>query len=287
MGEPRGPEFTVGAVATRLGVPVATLRSWNQRYGIGPPAQRPGAHRRYSEADIATVRRMIELVRTGATAAGAARRALAEADPAAADRGALLAAARRLEPDVALTVLITRLARDGVVGTWNRLCRPAFEAIVTGQTGGQGLIEVEHLLSWATIAALHRMFPPVRRPPSQPPVLLACTAGENHVLPLEVLRAALAEQGIVALLLGAAVPDSAVADALSHHDRPCVLMLWSQMVATATRGTIGAGQRAAAGVLVAGPGWSTVPLPPEVPYVGTLEDALETVRNLIDRRGAA
>ncbi|MGY1943670.1 MerR family transcriptional regulator [Nocardia asiatica] len=276
--EPPATEYTVGAVAARLGVPVATLRSWNQRYAIGPPRERTGAHRRYSEADIATLRRMIGLVRAGATPASAARQALdeAETDPAAADRGALLTAAEGLEPDIALTLLTARLARDGVVSTWNTLCRPVFAAIVAGQERGRGLIEVEHLLSWVTIAALHRVFPPARRPRSQAPILLACTAGENHVLPIEVLRAALAERGIVALLLGAAVPDSALTDALSHQRRPSVLLLWAQTRATAGPETVSA-VRPAARVLVAGPGWASVPLPSEVVYVRALEDALDAL----------
>ncbi|MGW4094644.1 MerR family transcriptional regulator [Nocardia sp. NPDC004750] len=269
--------YAVGAVAKRLGVPVATLRSWNQRYAIGPPRHRPGAHRRYSESDITTLRRMIALIEAGATPAGAAQQALAEAPRASEGRSALLVAAEQLEPDVALTLIMARLARDGVVATWNGLCRPAFGTIVAAQDAGRGLIEVEHLLSWAVIAGLHRMFPPVRRPGSQPPVLLACTAGENHVLPLEVLRAALAERGVVALLLGAAVPDSALTEALAHHDRPCVLVLWSQLPATATAGTLRAVRETAGRLLVAGPGWSTVRLPPEAPYVATLEEALEVL----------
>ncbi|MEU2036994.1 MerR family transcriptional regulator [Nocardia niwae] len=280
MAEEQAARYTVGAVATRLGIPVATLRSWNQRYAIGPPRDGPGVHRRYSEADIATLRRMIELVRAGAAPAGAARQALAEAPEAAVDRSALLGAVERLEPDVALTIIMARLAHDGVVATWNGLCRPAFATIVTGQADGRGLIEVEHLLSWSVIAGLHRMFPPVRRPGFQPPILLACTAGENHVLALEVLRAALAERGIVALLLGAAVPDAALTDAIAHHDRPCVLMLWSQVPATASPETIHAVRLVAQRVLVAGPGWSAVRLPPEVPYVRTLEDALEILPEL-------
>ncbi|WP_039801441.1 MerR family transcriptional regulator [Nocardia araoensis] len=278
MVDDQSARYAVGAVAKRLGVPVATLRSWNQRYAIGPPSRLPGAHRRYSDSDIAILRRMIELVGAGATPAGAADQARAEAARASDGRSAVLIAAERLEPDVALTLIVARLARDGVVTTWNELCRPAFATIVAGQDGGRGLIEVEHLLSWAVIAGLHRMFPPVRRPGSQPPILLACTAGENHVLPLEVLRAALAERGIVALLLGAAVPDSALVQAVAHHDRRCVLVLWSQLPATATPETIRAVREVAVRVLVAGPGWPTVGLPPGAIYIATLEDALEALR---------
>lgn len=278
MVDEQSARYAVGAVAKRLGIPVATLRSWNQRYGIGPPSHARGAHRRYRESDIATLRRMIELIAAGAAPAGAARQALAEARRESEGHSALLVAADQLQPDVALTLIVAGLARDGVVATWNGLCRPAFATIVAGQADGRGLIEVEHLLSWAVIAGLHRMFPPAQRPRCQPPILLACTAGEHHVLPLEVLRAALAERGLVAVLLGAAVPDSALTDALSHYDRPCALVLWSQLPASATPETIRAAGASAARVLVAGPGWSTVELPPEVSYVTTVEDALAALR---------
>ncbi|WP_280262986.1 hypothetical protein [Nocardia abscessus] len=103
---------------------------------------------------------------------------------------------------------------------------------------------------------------------------------------VEVLRAALAERGIVTLLLGAAVPDSALTDALSYYRRPCLLMLWSQMPETATPKTLCAVRPAAQRVLVAGPGWATVTLPSEVLYVRSLEDALETLSELGRRHGA-
>ncbi|MFQ6227774.1 hypothetical protein [Nocardia sp. NPDC002869] len=34
--------FTVGTVAQALDIPVATLRSWNQRYGPGTSPPQPG-----------------------------------------------------------------------------------------------------------------------------------------------------------------------------------------------------------------------------------------------------
>ena len=36
----------VAAVARRLGVAPATLRTWDRRYGLGPSVHAPGAHRR-------------------------------------------------------------------------------------------------------------------------------------------------------------------------------------------------------------------------------------------------
>ncbi|WP_280389222.1 MerR family transcriptional regulator, partial [Nocardia wallacei] len=69
--------YTVRAVAERLGIPTATLRSWNHRYDIGPPRDRPGRHRLYTEADITQLERMVDLIRGGASPAGAAMLALA------------------------------------------------------------------------------------------------------------------------------------------------------------------------------------------------------------------
>ena len=57
-------------------MPTATLRSWNQRYGVGPPEHSPGQHRLYSETDIAIVRRMYELIAQGASPRSAARAAI-------------------------------------------------------------------------------------------------------------------------------------------------------------------------------------------------------------------
>ena len=67
------PLYPVGVVADRIGVPTATLRSWNQRYGIGPAGHDPGRHRLYTEADIAAVRRMQQMIDQGASARSAAR----------------------------------------------------------------------------------------------------------------------------------------------------------------------------------------------------------------------
>src|SRR5215203_2780333 len=50
---PPDPRLTVAAVARRLGVAPATLRTWDRRYGLGPTLHTAGAHRRYSRADAA------------------------------------------------------------------------------------------------------------------------------------------------------------------------------------------------------------------------------------------
>ncbi|MET0415607.1 MAG: MerR family transcriptional regulator, partial [Actinoplanes sp.] len=49
--------LTAGAVARRLGVAVTTLRTWHQRYGLGPSRHEAGHHRRYSAEDMDRLQR--------------------------------------------------------------------------------------------------------------------------------------------------------------------------------------------------------------------------------------
>lgn len=71
------PGLAVAAVARRLGVAPATLRTWDRRYGLGPSAHAAGAHRRYSEDDIARLMVMRRLALEGVAPVDAARAALA------------------------------------------------------------------------------------------------------------------------------------------------------------------------------------------------------------------
>ena len=83
-GDPSAPRYTVAAVARRLGVAPATLRTWARRYGLGPSGHVSGAHRRYTASDLARLQRMRRLTLQGVTPSDAARLALVEPsqDPA-------------------------------------------------------------------------------------------------------------------------------------------------------------------------------------------------------------
>ncbi|MGW6540151.1 MerR family transcriptional regulator [Streptomyces sp. NPDC055051] len=67
--------ITTGAVARRLGVSPTTVRSWDQRYGIGPAARVDGKHRRWSAADVAMLEEMCRLTSSGVPPAEAAHAA--------------------------------------------------------------------------------------------------------------------------------------------------------------------------------------------------------------------
>ena len=71
------PGLAVAAVARRLGVAPATLRTWDRRYGLGPSEHSAGAHRRYSDDDVARLMVMRRLALDGVAPVDAARSALA------------------------------------------------------------------------------------------------------------------------------------------------------------------------------------------------------------------
>ena len=298
-----GEGLTAGAVARRLGVAVTTLRTWHQRYGLGPSEHMPGHHRRYTAQDLDRLQVMRRLTAQGvapAEAAAWARRAPvtpgAEADtppptPGAARDGGghaialgaaapaargLARAAMRLDAPAMRDILEMVVAERGVIGAWNEVAMPVLVGIGERYEATQRFIEVEHLLS----RTVTEVFGAVARPDStrSPRVLLAAADEEQHTLPLEALAAALAEAGVPSRLLGGRVPPQALTDAIERTG-PAVVVLWSQLTRTADPGQLARIAEAAHPPLLtaaAGPGWPHE-LPPGVVQLTSLENAVEVV----------
>ena len=71
-----GPKaLTISDLAERTGVPPATLRSWEHRYGFPRPSRQAGGHRRYAEEDVAAVLDVLRHRDAGLALEAAVRRA--------------------------------------------------------------------------------------------------------------------------------------------------------------------------------------------------------------------
>ncbi|MEV7403452.1 MerR family transcriptional regulator [Streptomyces sp. NPDC091267] len=289
--------LTTGAVARRLGVAPTTLRSWDRRYGIGPVHRHDGRHRRWTPEDIAVLERMCEMTSSGVPPAEAARTALSGnpgptrpsvtpeahpppaatqpvepiADAARQERRGLARAALRLDARTIDERLTAAIDSHGLVAAWDEVIMPTLHAVGRKwQTSGERYVEVEHLLSWHVSTALRRVAAqPVTKDGAAGVVLLACTPGETHTLPLEALAAGLAEHGLGVRMFGASVPGEALGEAVRRIG-PSAVVLWSQSRNTAGRplaqhvasiewGVRGARTRPS--VLIAGPGWAGPPVP--------------------------
>lgn len=73
MAETVDVPMSIGELAKRAGVPVPTIRTWEQRYGLAPTSRSQGGHRRYGTDDLLRITAMRELVEGGSTVAAAAR----------------------------------------------------------------------------------------------------------------------------------------------------------------------------------------------------------------------
>ena len=69
----RRPIYSIGAVAGMLGVETATLRAWEERYGVVVPTRSQGAQRVYSRDELERLRFVVDLVEAGTTPADAHR----------------------------------------------------------------------------------------------------------------------------------------------------------------------------------------------------------------------
>lgn len=96
--------LTIGAVSARTGVSVPVLRSWEDRYGFPQPDRLPGGHRRYSEADVARVLRVVD-ERSAGRSLRAAIEAAVSGPESAAGSATVFAGLRRLRPDLPAQVI--------------------------------------------------------------------------------------------------------------------------------------------------------------------------------------
>ena len=98
--------YRIGTASRRSGLPIATLRNWELRYGLVTAIRTPGGQRRYSDEDIDRLRALKHLVDQGLSA-GEAHNVLRERLRGPAPRGASASdareQARRLRAEVAGT----------------------------------------------------------------------------------------------------------------------------------------------------------------------------------------
>jgi DNA-binding transcriptional MerR regulator len=291
------PSLTVAALARRLGVAPATLRTWDRRYGVGPSGHSAGAHRRYTPADVQRLEEMRRLTLEGVAPVEAARVALAGSGshppapaaesppqvvvplrgPDAAVRG-LTRAALALDARAIDKTLVEAFAKHGVLWTWEALLLPVLTGIgQRWQETGNG-VDVEHLMAESVLGAFRSVTRSAPPPRNARPVLLASAPEEMHTLPLHALAAALAERGIDSRVLGARVPGPALAAAVRRGGASGVF-LWAHRPEVADPAQVAAvpAMRPPVCIVVGGPGWQAdVPVGAE--SVATLSEAVTVLQ---------
>ena len=264
-------KLTVAAVARRIGVAPATLRTWDRRYGLGPSEHTEGEHRRYCPHDLAKLTMMRRLIVAGVAPAEAAAQAkecrevveVTELVKGFEDREEVVNAIYKALQSFDRTFVEETLAHEiesyGIENTWSEVIAPTLFIIGKDWEDNQSGIEIEHLFS----EILKRIFLSrtieLKQPLNARPVLLAAVGEELHSLPLYVLAAALCERNIDTYVLGARTPLTALSTMVTRCAPPAIF-LWAQLPKNAETKywqDIPA-IRPAPRVVIGGPGWDSV-----------------------------
>lgn len=214
--------YRIRNVSQLCGVSTATLRAWERRYGVPSPARTASAYRLYSEADVALIKTMRDLVNDGMAAAEAARKVLAtsgptssaapdDVDPFAAAADRIVEATIRFDPDGLELEVNRALSLGPAVTIFDRTLGPALRRI--GDLWHRGTVTVaqEHLASQVMMGTLIDLLRLMQPADASRRVALACFADEDHSLGLYGVALRFASWGFRTMLIGARTPPSSVA----------------------------------------------------------------------------
>ena len=261
--------LTVAAVARRLGVAPATLRTWDRRYGLGPSSHEAGEHRRYCPNDLAKLTMMRRLITSGVAPCDAAIRAKAHEGSLTFDNlveefvvredlvDSLHRASKALDKSFVETLLRKDISENGVITSWTEVIVPLLFLVGDEWAATGAGIEVEHMLSEIIKRLLREGVVEIKDPVNAQPVLLASVGEEVHCLALHALAAALAEKGIETFFLGARTPLEAISGMVKRAAPPAVF-LWAQLEQNSDPKFFNELPvvRPAPRVIVGGPGWN-------------------------------
>jgi len=293
--EGAGAMMSIGAVSRATGIPVATIRSWERRYGYPEPLRRESGHRRYPITTVARLRRIqhaLELGNRPADVVGASDEALARllrveamARPSDADGAeraiALTRATSMLDASAFDRAALSALDELGFQAAVEECLFPFLRDL--GQRWKRGELGVLHE-HFASERLRHILSSRWRaHPGGTETIVLAALPGEHHDLGLHVAAVQVAIGQMTPVFLGADTPIEDIAGAARQSGAQAVLAGSSSAADPAiVLPLLGALRRALASKVALAVGGGAV-APPEVERLGGFGDVeawVERVRRL-------
>jgi DNA-binding transcriptional MerR regulator/methylmalonyl-CoA mutase cobalamin-binding subunit len=252
-----GARLSIGALSRATGIPVETLRTWENRYGYPVPERKPSGHRVYALASVPRLRRIAEALSRGHRAGEVVRasdgdlEALlgatpdATPEPAPVHAGAaetvgipeLLETVERFDADRLTRILLGDWARLGPLGFLETRIVPLICAVGSGWEEGKLEIRHEHFLSERIGDLLRSLRLPFEERAHGPLVVLGSLPGEAHALGLQMAALVLSAGGCRVLFLGTEVPVPEMAALAKDMGARAVAL----SVSSATRGAATSG----------------------------------------------
>lgn len=220
-------KYRINAVAEMTGIPAATLRAWERRYGVPEPRRTESSYRVYSDADIELIRRVRELCDQGMAPSEAAKLVLADfeqrkapsansADPFTHASDAIVHAVDAFDPHQVESAVRHAMALGPAATVFDRVFRPAMIEIGNRWHDGVFSVGQEHMATSIVEAATSSMLRLVAREDAERTAVVACFADDTHTLSSFGFALHMASWGFAVVRLGARTPPHAIRQAVEE-----------------------------------------------------------------------
>lgn len=222
MASRRG-KYRIQTVAEMTGVPAATLRAWERRYGIPSPERSSSSYRLFSDHDVASIRRLKDLCNEGMAPAEAARvvvrvedasNTAVEGDPYLRACEAILERIIDFDPRGLEDAVRGAMFLGSATTVYRRVLGPTMRMVGDRWHAGTLSVAQEHMASEILVGVARDMLRLIDPPPTAPETIVACFADEDHILPLYGVGFGLVQGGLRPVVLGAKTPPSAIRHAV-------------------------------------------------------------------------
>jgi DNA-binding transcriptional MerR regulator/methylmalonyl-CoA mutase cobalamin-binding subunit len=236
--------YTIKHAAELTGVPVATLRAWERRYGVLTPERTDSGYRLYDERSLSIITAIRDLVADGWSAQQAAAEVMRRptSPPAAAAENPsdaaepdvehafddLIAAAADLDPVRLANLLDDQFSRgsfEAVVDGW---LMPALQEIGMAWADGRISVAGEHLVASAVQRRLAAAYEAAARTPHGASVIVGLPPGSHHELGILAFATAARRVGLAVTYLGADLPAQGWLTAITRNDAQCAVLALPQ-----------------------------------------------------------
>lgn len=249
------PRYRIQAVSQITGVPAATLRAWERRYGFPEPERTASSYRLYSEADIESIKQLKSLCSRGLSPSeavkilkkrdadtqsiipigdskidhGAHSKALHKrsyADPTGSDdhdeepfikiREQLLNAVYQFDPLALERGVRHAMLLGSAKKVFDGIFAPVLHRVGADWHEGKLSIAQEHLVTEALGNATRDLLRIVQPDSDAKQIILACVAGELHSIPLYGSALHFIQWGYRVVILGVNTPPEALAQSVAQ-----------------------------------------------------------------------
>ena len=241
------PIYNIKAVVEATGLPAATLRAWERRYGALAPNRTASGYRLYSASDIATLRwlkarigeglsisQALALLNRSHNSVGlqpAVDRQAGSPHGMIGDRDALLGALLGFDENQANRVLEAAFAVYGLEPVAELIIAPAMIQVGDLWHHGKASTTAEHFASNYLRRKLDAIINAAPKPDGGRLIVLGCAPEDWHELGLQLLHLLLRRRGLNSLYLGQNVPVAQFVEEMARL-RPIMVIIAATLAET-------------------------------------------------------